>query len=173
MLTRVLSITAAVLSLTAAAAVAEGLTDRLQATRMTVVKIDREAGKFMCAEHRRWEAVSKAGLSIVHPGDIVRVDRKDGRLPRITVVRRAPPTYRARRAAHELHVIVSCTAPGELVVWSHPPRHLARVARLELVDPRFERERRADPVPAGQEHLLAERVDVEAVTRPVGRRHRL
>jgi len=89
MLTRVLSITAAVLSLTAAAAVAEGLTDRLQATRMTVVKIDREAGKFMCAEHRRWEAVSKAGLSTVHPGDIVRGDRKDGRLPRITVVRRA------------------------------------------------------------------------------------
>jgi len=89
MLTRVLSITAAVLSLTASVAVAEGLTDRLQATRMTALKIDREAGKFMCAEHRRWQAVSKAGLSTVHSGDIVRVDRKDGQLPRITVVRRA------------------------------------------------------------------------------------
>jgi len=89
MVTRVLSITAVVLSLAASAAVAGNLTDHLQATRMTVLRIDRDTGKFMCAEHRRWTAVFAADLQTVRPGDIVKVDRKDGQLPRITVVRRA------------------------------------------------------------------------------------
>src|SRR2546425_10115777 len=53
------------------------------------------------------------------------------------------------------------------------PGHLSRVALLELATPRFETERQADLVPAGAQHLLAERVDVEAVARPGGRRHRL
>jgi len=43
----------------------------------------------MCAEHRRWTSVSGSDLSTVHPGDIVRIDRIDGKLPRITVVRTA------------------------------------------------------------------------------------
>src|SRR2546426_5352573 len=53
------------------------------------------------------------------------------------------------------------------------PGHLSGVALLELANPRFETERQVDFVPAGAQHLLAERVDVEAVARPVGRRHRL
>src|SRR2546422_7124447 len=53
------------------------------------------------------------------------------------------------------------------------PGHLSRVALLELANPRFELACQADLVPAGAQHLLAERVDVEAVARPVGRRHRL
>jgi len=48
---------------------------------------------------------------------------------------------------------------------------ISRVARLELADPRLEAERQADLVPAGEEHLLAERVDIEAVLDAVGRRH--
>ena len=57
MVTRVLSITAVVLSLAASAAVAGNLTDHLQATRMTVLRVDQDTGKFMCAEHRRWTAL--------------------------------------------------------------------------------------------------------------------
>jgi len=78
MMTRVLSITAtaAIVSLATSAAIAESLTDRLQAARMTVVRVDKGAGKFLCAEHRRWTAVSAADLSAVHPGDIVKVDRR-------------------------------------------------------------------------------------------------
>ena len=91
MMTRVLSITAtaAIVSLATSAAIAESLTDRLQAARMTVVRVDRGAGKFLCAEHRRWTAVPAADLSAVNPGDIVKVDRRAGQLPRITVVRSA------------------------------------------------------------------------------------
>src|SRR6266446_6430371 len=53
------------------------------------------------------------------------------------------------------------------------PGHLSRVALLELANPRFELACQPDLVPAGAQHLLAERVDVEAVARPVGRRHLL
>ena len=56
---------------------------------MTVVRVDEGAGRFLCAEHRRWMSVSAADLSAVRPGDIVRVDRRDGQLSRITVVRHA------------------------------------------------------------------------------------
>ncbi|OLC65251.1 MAG: hypothetical protein AUH69_09875 [Actinobacteria bacterium 13_1_40CM_4_65_12] len=89
MVTRVLSITAAVVSLATAAAVAGTLTDRLQTSRMTVLRVDKGADQFMCAEHRRWTSVSGSDLSAVHPGDIVRIDKIDGKLPRITVVRTA------------------------------------------------------------------------------------
>ena len=89
MVTRVLSISAVVVSVAASAAIAGGLTDYLQATRMTVVRVDKGAGKFFCAEHRRWTSVSAEGLGAVQPGDIVKLDRKDGQLPKLTVLRRA------------------------------------------------------------------------------------
>jgi hypothetical protein len=89
MRTRVLSIGAAVLSLAASVAGAETLTERLQQTRMTVLRTDRQAGTFMCAEHRRWMSVSKADLSKVHEGDIVNVEKRNGRPARLMVVRSA------------------------------------------------------------------------------------
>ena len=47
MVTRVLSITTAVVSLAVSAAVAAGLTDQLQTSRMKVVQVDKSAGKFL------------------------------------------------------------------------------------------------------------------------------
>jgi hypothetical protein len=89
MVTKVLSISAVVVSLAASAAIGGGLTDYLQASRMTVVRVDKGAGKFLCAEHRRWTPVSTDALGAVQPGDIVKLDRKDGQLPKLTVLRRA------------------------------------------------------------------------------------
>jgi len=89
MVTRALSITTAVVSLAVSAAVAAGLTDQMQTMRMTVVQVDRGAGKFLCAEHRRWTAVSAADLKAVGSGDIVKVERRDGQPSRITVLRHA------------------------------------------------------------------------------------
>jgi uncharacterized protein with FMN-binding domain len=89
MVTRVLSITTAVVSLAVSAAVGAGLTDQMQATRMTVVQVDKSAGKFLCAEHRTWTAVSSADLTAVGSGDIVKVERRDGQPSRITVLRHA------------------------------------------------------------------------------------
>src|SRR2546428_12640591 len=48
------------------------------------------------------------------------------------------------------------------------PGHLSRVALLELANPRFELERQADLVPAGAQHLLAERVDSKRWRVPSG-----
>ncbi len=73
-----LSIGVAVLSLVASVASAETLTDRMQSSRMTVLQVNRETDQFQCVEHRRWTFVSKADLSAVRPGDIVRVDRTGG-----------------------------------------------------------------------------------------------
>jgi hypothetical protein len=87
MVTRTLLMTTAVLSLAASAALAAGLTEQLQATRMTVVRVDREAGKFLCAEHRRWTTVSDLGAA--QPGDIVKLNGRAGQRPRVTVLRRA------------------------------------------------------------------------------------
>ena len=89
MVTRVLCITTAVVSLAVSAAVASGLTDQLQTSRMTVVQVDRSAGKFLCAEHRRWTVVSMTDLKAVSSGDIVKVERRDGQPSRITVLRHA------------------------------------------------------------------------------------
>ena len=89
MVTRVLSITTAVVSLAVSAAIAASLTDQMQTTRMTVVQVDRSAGKFLCAEHRRWTVVSAADLKVVGSGDIVKVERRDGQAARITVLRHA------------------------------------------------------------------------------------
>ena len=89
MVTRVLSMGAVVVSLAASAALAGGLTDYLQAARMTVVRVDTGAGKFLCAEHRLWTQVSTEGLGVVQPGDIVKLDRTNGQLSRLTVLRRA------------------------------------------------------------------------------------
>jgi hypothetical protein len=77
------------LSSVASVAAAETLTDRVQSRRMTVLQIDQEAGRFQCVEHKRWITVSKAGLSRMGAGDIVRVERNGARLPSLVVLRPA------------------------------------------------------------------------------------
>src|SRR5262245_23358700 len=90
MLMRTLSIGAMAISLATSAAVAADLTDRLQAQRMTVVKVDQAGGRFLCAEHRRWTAVDKTNLGSIHPGDIVAVEKNGGRLAHLVLLRAAP-----------------------------------------------------------------------------------
>ena len=84
-----ISIGVTILSLAtvAVAGATGGLTDLMQSSRMTVVKVDGATGAFLCAEHRRWTTVSRGDLAGVTPGDIVRVDTRPGALPRIAVVR--------------------------------------------------------------------------------------
>ena len=89
MLTRTFSIGVAVVTMAASAALAANLTERLQAERMTVVGVDRAAGRFLCAEHRRWTPVVEADLRDVRPGDIVRVEPAAGKPAHIVVVRAA------------------------------------------------------------------------------------
>jgi hypothetical protein len=71
------------------AALATGLTERMQAERMTVVQVDRSRGQFLCAEHRRWTQVANADVTKLAPGDIVRVERGDDQVWKIRVVRTA------------------------------------------------------------------------------------
>ena len=89
MLKRTFPFSLAAVVLAASAALAAGLTDRLQAERMTVVKVDHAAGRFECAEHRRWTVVLRADLREVHPGDIVKVEPAKGKPARMVVVRTA------------------------------------------------------------------------------------
>ena len=89
MVKRTFPVSLAVVMMAASAALAAGLTDSLQAERMTVVKVDHAAGRFECAEHRRWTAVLRADLREVHPGDIVKVEPAKGKPARIVVVRTA------------------------------------------------------------------------------------
>jgi hypothetical protein len=89
MLTRKLSMSLVVLSLAGSPAAADSLTEGIQAGRMTVLRVNKDVGAFECVEHRRWTTGRKADLAIVNPGDIVRVDGKNGRPPRIIFLRSA------------------------------------------------------------------------------------
>ena len=68
MLKRTFPFSLAVVVMAASAGLAAGLTDRLQAERMTVVRVDHAAGRFLCAEHGRWTSTLRAGLRDVHRG---------------------------------------------------------------------------------------------------------
>ena len=89
MVKRTFPVSLAAIMMAASAALSAGLTDSLQAERMTVVKVDHAAGRFQCAEHRRWTAVLKEDLREVQPGDIVRVEPAKGKPAHIVVVRTA------------------------------------------------------------------------------------
>jgi magnesium-transporting ATPase (P-type) len=89
MLRRALSISLAALTLTATVVAASTLTERLEASRMTVLKVDAQAGRFLCVEHQRWTPVVKADAKNVEPGDIVRVTRQEGKPARLVVLRTA------------------------------------------------------------------------------------
>jgi hypothetical protein len=89
MLKRTLPFSLAAVVMAASAALAAGLTDRLQAERMTVVSVDHAAGRFQCAEHRRWTSALRADLRDVQQGDIVTVEPAKGKPARIVIVRTA------------------------------------------------------------------------------------
>jgi ABC-type sugar transport system substrate-binding protein len=84
---KALSISVAILSLAASAALAAGLTERLQGERMTVTKVDGD--RFFCAEHQRWTQFSKRGAAALGVGDIVSVDMQPGQAVKVRVVRTA------------------------------------------------------------------------------------
>lgn len=81
----------AIIGLTGSVAIATAavtLTDLMQTSRMTVAKVDRATGQFLCAEHHKWTAVAREDLVQVAAGDIVRVERGEGRA-RLTLLRTA------------------------------------------------------------------------------------
>ena len=86
---RVVTIAVGMVAVAASAALATGLTDRLQTERMTVLKVDRASGQFQCVEHRRWTPATKESLGLVQSGDIVRVERVNGRPARLVLLRMA------------------------------------------------------------------------------------
>ena len=87
-LSTALAIVAVAGSAAIATAAAGTLTDLMQSSRMTVMQVDRASGQVLCAEHRRWTTVARADLTDVNAGDIVRIDRGDGRA-HLTVLRTA------------------------------------------------------------------------------------
>jgi hypothetical protein len=81
----------AIISLSGSVAIAARagtLTDLMQTSRMTVLQVDRANGRIFCAEHHKWMAVARADLTEVAAGDIVRVERGEGRA-HLTLVRTA------------------------------------------------------------------------------------
>ncbi len=103
MITRTLSISLIALLL-AAPAVAQSLTDSIQAGRMTVLEIRKDTGQLYCLEANGLRVVEftngavplvvtdtaqRADLSLLHAGDLIKVERKDGRASKITVLRPA------------------------------------------------------------------------------------
>jgi hypothetical protein len=89
MVIRAISAGAVAVVVAASAAMAAGLTERLQTSRMTVLQVDKASGKFMCVEHYKWTAVDRSTLGSVQPGDIVRVEGTNGGPARLVVLRTA------------------------------------------------------------------------------------
>jgi len=72
------------------AATVENLTDQVQRARTKVVRVDRAAGKILCAESGRWVPVARQDLDRVQPGDVVRLERgSNGQPSRLVIVRTA------------------------------------------------------------------------------------
>jgi hypothetical protein len=89
MTTKVFAISVGVLSVATSAVFAAGLTDLMRSERMTVAQVDRAKARFLCAEHRQWVLLSKADVTTLASGDIVRVEPRNGRLAKVTVLRTA------------------------------------------------------------------------------------
>ena len=93
MFKRALSISLVALTFTAtiaaATAAASGLSERLQSSRMTVLKVDTTSGRFLCVEHLKWTPVAKPDLQGLGAGDIVRVDTRPGAPTRLVLLRSA------------------------------------------------------------------------------------
>ena len=89
---------------------AESLTDLIQKSRLTVVAVDREAGRLRVRDDSETcadlacqgclvvtEGESGVDLGLINPGDIIKVESNAGRPEKIVVVRRAWEEY----ASHE------------------------------------------------------------------------
>lgn len=85
---------------------AQSLTDLIQKSRLTVVEVDKGAGRLrvrddaeMCTDLVCQGALvvtedeSRADLGLINPGDIIKVVSKAGRPEKIVVVRRAWEEY--------------------------------------------------------------------------------
>ena len=81
---------------------AQSLTDLIQKSRLTVVEVDKGAGRLrvrddseMCTDLTCQGALvvteeeSRADLGLINPGDIIKVESNAGRPEKIVVVRRA------------------------------------------------------------------------------------
>jgi hypothetical protein len=89
MIGKAISMSLAAISMVTSTALAADLTERIMAERMTVVKVDRAHGRFLCAEHKHWTWVSKHDIALIGTGDVVTVQRDGRSLPRVKVVRAA------------------------------------------------------------------------------------
>ena len=76
-------------TISATTVAASGLTERLQATRMTILKTDTATGRFLCVEHLKWTPVAKGDLRGLQPGDIVRVEPRPDQPARLVLLRTA------------------------------------------------------------------------------------
>ena len=84
-----LFVLSAATAISATVVAASGLTERLDSHRMTILKTDVAAGRFLCVEHRHWTPVVKSDLHGLQAGDIVRVEpQADGRA-RLVLLRTA------------------------------------------------------------------------------------
>ena len=81
---------------------AQSLTDLMQKSRLTVVEVDKGAGRLRVRDDSETcsdlachgslvvtEEASRADLGLINPGDIIKVESKAGRPEKIVVVRRA------------------------------------------------------------------------------------
>ena len=81
---------------------AQSLTDLIQKSRLTVVEVDKKAGRLRVRDDSEMctdlicqgslvvtEEESRADLDLINPGDIIKVESKAGRPEKIVVVRRA------------------------------------------------------------------------------------
>jgi hypothetical protein len=54
-------------AISATVVAASGLTERVEAYRMTVLKTDTATGRFQCVEHLKWTPVTKTDLRGLQP----------------------------------------------------------------------------------------------------------
>lgn len=80
----------------------QSLPDLIQKSRLTVVEVDKEAGRLRVRDDSEMctnltcqgslvvtEAGSSADLGLINPGDIIKIESNAGRPEKIVVVRRA------------------------------------------------------------------------------------
>jgi hypothetical protein len=89
MMFKAIAVSVATVSIASSSALAADLTERIMSERMTVVKVDRAHGRFLCAEHRHWTWISKQDAALISTGDIASLQHDAGSAPRLRVVRTA------------------------------------------------------------------------------------
>src|SRR5262252_344821 len=101
-----------------------------------------------------WSPVASANLSIIAWSTVIHSDGPSS----------VPTSFNTSLGYSTLSVAgISSSSTLRAGTRGHRPGHLPGVARLELGDLRLEAQCQTDLVPAGQQHLLAKRVDLEAV----------